>query len=220
MKIGEICFAKRTIVMVVTAALVVAGWRSYFRLGRLEDPEYTIRLAQVVTAYPGATAEEVAERVTDPIETAVQRLGKVKHVTSTSYPGRSIVMVELHDSFTAGELPQIWTELRHKVSDMRSSLPEGCSEPLVVDDFGDVYGVFYAISGDGYTYAELLKHAKLLRKELLLCEDVAKIDLIGDRRETVWLDISRGKLATLGIQPAEISAALQGQSLPGDAGTF
>ena len=218
MNIAELCFKKKTVVLGLTVALALAGVRSYFRLGRLEDPEFTIRCAQVLTSYPGATAEEVAERVTDPIETAVQRLGRVKHVTSTSYPGKSIVLVEIEDHTPGGELPQLWDELRRKVNDMASSLPQGCSQPLVYDDYGDVYGVFYAISGDGYSYADLKRHAKMLRKELLLCEDVAKIDMIGDRSEVVYLEVSRAKIAALGVTPTQIAAALSGQNTPTAAG--
>ena len=218
MNIAEACFSRKTVTVVLALALAVAGFRSYYRLGRLEDPEYTIRCAQILTSYPGATAQDVAERVSDPIETAVQRLGKVKHVTSVSYPGKSIVLVELQDRFTGDELPQIWDELRRKVGDMASSLPEGCSKPLVYDDYGDVYGVFYAIHGDGYSYAELKEYAKMLRKELLLCTDVAKIDLIGDQREIVEISLSRAKIAALGITPSQIAAALRGKSVPEEAG--
>ena len=220
MNIAEICFQKKTIVYILAAALAIAGVKSYYALGRLEDPEYTIRVAQIVTTYSGATAEEVAQRVTDPVETAVQRLGKLKHVTSTSYPGRSVVMVELRDEYTGEELPQIWDELRRKVTDLIPALPQGCGTPMVFDDYGDVYGVFYAISGDGYSYAELKKHAKLLRRELLLCKDVAKVDLIGDRAETIYIDVPRGKIAALGITPDMLSAALSGQNAPVDAGSW
>ena len=146
MNIAELCFEKKTVTIGLALALTVAGVLSYFKLGRLEDPEFTIRCAQVLTVYPGATAQEVAERVTDPIETAVQRLGRVRHVTSVSAPGKSIVLVELQETTAGDELPQIWDELRRKVGDMASTLPEGCSTPLVNDDYGDVYGVFYAIS--------------------------------------------------------------------------
>jgi len=218
MNIAEYCFQKRTVTFGLAIAVTLAGVLSYFKLGRLEDPEYTIRCAQVFTAYPGATAEEVAERVTDPIETAVQRLGKVKHVTSTSYPGKSIVLVELQDRFENADLPQIWDELRRKVTDMQDTLPEGCSEPLVYDDYGDVYGVFYALSGDGYGYAELKDFAKELRRELLLCKDVAKIDFIGERDETIYLEVPRGKIAALGLTPDQIARALSGQNTPTDAG--
>jgi len=218
MSVVEFCFARRTVTVALALALVLAGVRSYFRLGRLEDPEFTIRNAQVLTVYPGASAEEVAERVADPIESAVQQLGCVKHVTSVSYPGKSVVLVELKDHVLGRDLPQVWDELRRKVGDMSSTLPEGCSKPLVYDDYGDVYGVFYAIHGDGYSPAELRDYAKILRKELLLCEDVAKIDLLGVRRETIEVDLPRARLAALGITPEQVVDALRGQNVPTDAG--
>ena len=218
MNIAETCFKRQTVTIGLALALALAGVRSYFNLGRLEDPDYTLRCAQVLTAYPGATAQEVAERVSDPIEIAVQRLGRVKHVTSISYPGKSIVLVELKDSCIGSELPQIWDELRRKVNDMSGNLPEGCSKPLVYDDYGDVYGVFYSISGDGYSYAELKEYAKFLRKELLLCSDVAKIDLLGDQQEIVEINLSRTKIAALDIPPEKLSAVLRGQSVPEDSG--
>ena len=220
MNLAELCFRKKTVTMCLAAALAAAGIRSYFGLGRLEDPEFTIRSAQVVTAYPGATAEEVAARVTDPIETAIQRLGRVKHVTSTSAPGRSTVTVELRDDLPGAALPQVWDELRRKVGDAQTQLPPGCSAPVVNDDYGDVYGVFYAISGDGYSPAELKDYAKTLRRELLLCEDVAKVDLLGDRRQVVALEIPRVKIAALGVTPEKVAAALAGHTTPADAGNL
>ena len=180
MNIAESCIRKAVVTISLAVALALAGTMSYFRLGRLEDPEFTIKSAQVITSYPGATAVEVAEEVTDKLEIAVQQLGQIKRVTSTSYPGKSIILVEIEDRYSKSDLPQIWDELRRKVNDAKGSLPKGCGEPLVRDDYGDVYGVYYAIYGDGYTYAELKEHAKLLQRELLLCEDVAKIVLFGD----------------------------------------
>ena len=218
MNVAEACFRKSTVTLSLAAALLVAGVLSYFRLGRLEDPEFTIRSAQIVAQWPGATAEEVAECVTDPLETAAQRLGRVDHVSSVSSPGLSIITVDILDSFGKDELPQIWDELRRKVSDAARDLPEGCSAPVVNDDFGDVYGVLYAIHGDGFSYAELKEHAKLLRRELLLCEDVSKIDILGDRQEIVSLEIPRANVANLGITPQEIAAAVRGRNVPADAG--
>lgn len=218
MNVAETCFRKPTVTPSLAAALLVAGVLSYFKLGRLEDPEFTIRSAQIVTHWPGATAQEVAESVTDPLETAAQRLGRVDHVTSVSAPGVSTITVDIRDEFGSAELPQIWDELRRKIGDAAASLPEGCAAPFVNDDFGDVYGVLYAIHGDGFTPAELKSYAKLLRRELLLCEDVAKIDMLGDRQEIVSLEIPRANIANLGITPQEISTAVHGCNVPADAG--
>ena len=212
MNIAETCIKKPTVTVSLAVAMLVAGVIGYFRLGRLEDPEFTIKQAQVITAYPGATAEEVANRVTDPLEVAIQQMGQLKRVTSTSYPGKSIIQVEMEDKYDKNDLPQIWDELRRKVNDKAPSLPSGCGKPTVVDDYGDVYGVLYAIYGDGFTYAELKEHAKLLRRELLLCSDVSKIDLLGDQKEIVSFEMSRAKMANLGITPEMIRAVVSGQN--------
>lgn len=218
MNIAEICLQKKVVTVCLSIALFLAGVASYFKLGRLEDPEFTIKQAQIITMYPGATAKEVADEVTDRIEIAIQELGQLKRVTSTSYPGRSIIVAEMEDKYDKNDLPQIWDELRRKVNDIAPTLPKGCRKPIVYDDFGDVYGVLYAIYGDGYTYAELKEHAKMLRRELLLCDDVAKIDLLGDQQEIVSFELSRAKMAVLGITPEMISKVISGQNIVSDAG--
>ena len=218
MNIAEYCIKKPTVTISFAVAMLLAGIMGYFQLGRLEDPEFTIKVAQVITYYPGATAEEVANRVTDPLEVAIQQMGQLKMVTSTSYPGRSIIQVEMKDKYDSAALPQVWDELRRKVNDEASSLPAGCGTPVVIDDYADVFGVVYAIYGDGFTYAELKEHAKLLRRELLLCADVSKIDLLGDQQEIVSFEMSRAKMANLGITPEMIKAVVSGQNEAEDAG--
>ena len=218
MNIAEYCIKKPTVTVAFAVAMLLAGIMGYFQLGRLEDPEFTIKVAQVITCYPGATAEEVANRVTDPLEVAIQQMGQLKQITSTSYPGKSIIQVEMKDKYDSTALPQVWDELRRKVNDEASSLPSGCGTPVVVDDYADVFGVVYAIYGDGFTYAELKEHAKLLRRELLLCADVSKIDLLGDQQEIISFEMSRAKMANLGITPEMIKTVVSGQNEPKDAG--
>ncbi len=218
MNVAEASIRYRTITLVVTVALVGGGISAYQRLSRLEDPEFTIKEAQVFTRYPGATAMEVAEEVTNEIETAVQQLGELDYVTSISEPGLSTVRVVLKKETPKAALPQVWDELRRKVNDVQADLPPGTSTSLVNDDFGDVYGVFYAVYGDGYSYAELKEHAKLLRRELLLCRDVGKIALYGDRPEVVYVEFSRARIAQLGLSPQTITATLAGQNLVAPAG--
>ena len=218
MNIAETSIRYKTITIVVTVLLFAGGLFSYQRLGRLEDPEFTIKNAQVFTRYPGATAEQVAEEVTDEIETAVQQLGQLKMVTSISEPGKSTVLVEIKDNYDKDTLPQVWDELRRKVNDMQRNLPPGTSTPIVNDDFGDVYGVFYAVVGDGYSYADLKEYADLLRRELLLVEDVGKISIYGAQPENVFVEISRARLAQLGIPPEAIYASLAGQNLVATSG--
>ena len=218
MNIAEYCIKRPTVTVSFAVAMLLAGVMGYFKLGRLEDPEFTIKVAQVVTAYPGATAERVANEVTDPLETAIQQMGQLKMVTSTSYPGKSIIQVEMKDKYDSSSLPQVWDELRRKVNDAAPALPPGCGTPVVIDDYADVYGVVYAIYGDGFTYAELKEHAKLLRRELLLCADVSKIELLGERNEIVSFEMSRAKMANLGITPEIIQAVVSGQNESASAG--
>ena len=220
MNIAEFCIKKPTVTLSFAAAMLVAGVIGYFKLGRLEDAEFTIKEAQIITSYPGATAEEVASEVTDPLETAIQQMGQLKKVTSTSYPGKSIIGVEMKDNYTSATLPQIWDELRRKVNDTASSLPSGCGTPTVNDDYSDVYGVLYAIYGDGFTYAELKDYAKLLRREMLLCADVSKIDILGDQQEIVSFEMSRAKMANLGITPEQIQEVVEGQNTAADSGSM
>lgn len=218
MNIAEAAIKARTLTLVLTAMSVVAGIVAYSHLGRLEDPEFTIKSAQVIIRYPGASAEEVAEEVTDPMERAIQQMGQLKKVTSVSTPGQCIILAEMEDRYDKASLPQVWDELRRKVNDARRQLPPGCSEPLVNDDYGDVYGVFYAIYGDGFSYADLKQHADLLRRELLLCTDVAKISFWGEQPEAVYVELSRARLTQLGLSPEQIFAALSGQNLVVEAG--
>ena len=218
MNIAQFFIERKVLTWTMSVALFAAGVFAYRTIGRLEDPEFTIKSAQVITSWPGATAAEVASELTEPIETAVQRMGQVKRVTSKSYPGRSIVSVEMKDKYGKAELPQVWDELRRKVNDASSSLPSGAGAPLVVDDFGDVYGMYFVVYGDGYSMAELKRHAKMLRRELLLCDDVAKIDMKGDVDEVVYFEISRARLASLGIPLSEIRALVAGQNDPAPSG--
>ncbi len=220
MSIAQFCIERKVLTYTLSLALLLGGMWAYTQIGRLEDPEFTIKNAQIITSYPGATAREVMEEVTDPIETAVQQLGQLKRVTSISYPGRSIVMVEMKDRYGKKDLPQIWDELRRKVGDMAGSLPPGCGTPKVVDDYGDVYGVFYAVFGDGYAPADLRAYAKLLRRELLLCADVAKIEMLGDQTEVVYLEIPRERLAATGISPQQIQQVISGQNNAAEAGSI
>lgn len=213
MNIAEASIRYRIITLTLTFVTIGGGIAAYQKLGRLEDPEFTVKEAQIFTRYPGATAMEVAEEVTDEIETAVQQLGQLKKVTSISEPGLSTIRMEMKDQYDRHSLPQVWDELRRKVNDVQANLPPGATTSVVNDDFGDVYGVFYAVYGDGYSYAELKKYVDVLRRELLLCTDVGKITLYGVQPETVYVEISRARLTQLGISPMVLFRSLTGQNL-------
>ncbi len=213
MNLAEFSIQKKTIVLVLTVLMVVAGALAYTKLGRLEDPEFTIKEAKVVTAYPGARPQEVEQEVTDIIETEIQQLGQLKRVTSTSKEGLSIITAEIKDQYDKESLPQVWDELRRKVHDVQSKLPPGVQSSVVNDDYGDVFGIFYAIIGDGFTDRELEDYVDMLRRELLLVPGVAKIDLWGVQEEAVYVEIPQAKLAQLGIPLSEIFTILKQQNL-------
>ncbi len=220
MSVAAFCMERKVLTYALTLTLFLGGVQAYRQIGRLEDPEFTIKTAQIITLYPGASALDVMNEVTDPIEIAVQQLGQIKKVTSVSYPGRSVVSVEIQDRYGAKDLPQVWDELRRKVRDMQGRLPEGAAEPIIADDFGDVFGVFYAIYGDGYSYADLRDYAKVLRRELLLCDDVAKIELVGEQQEVVYIEFSRARLANSGIGIRQLHQAISGRNTVADAGAI
>jgi multidrug efflux pump subunit AcrB len=203
---------KRTVMVVMTIMLIAAGLISYQKLGRLENPDFTIKTALVVTTYPGASPAEVEEEVTDPIEEAIQSMSQLKEVYSTSMEGISIVYVDIKDSYKSTQLPQIWDELRKKINDMQGQLPPGAGPSVVNDDFGDVYGVFFALTGEDYSYAELKAYAEDLKTELLHCDDVAKIAFWGLQQEVIYVEFERARLAEMGLSPAMIAGTLQAQN--------
>lgn len=203
---------KRVLMLVFTILLIAVGIFAYENLGRLEDPTFTIKTAVVATAYPGASPSEVEEEVTDLIEEAIQAMGQVKEIYSTSQEGYSFVYVDMKDTFKSRELPQIWDELRRKVNDVQGSLPPGAGPSIVNDDFGDVYGVFFALTGDGLSNARLKDYADELKTELLLCDDVAKIDMWGSRQEAIFVEFRQTQLAQLGLTPRQIINTLQTQN--------
>ncbi len=218
MKITEFCLENRTTTLVLTVVMIVAGLASYESMGRLEDPEFTIKDALVITQYPGASAEEVEEEVTDEIEIAIQQMGQLDEISSVSYRGLSIVTASMKEHFDKTTLPQVWDELRRKVGDAQVRLPPGAGPSIVNDDFGDVYGIFFALYGDEYSYNELWDVAKLLRRELLLVKDVAKVDIFGDRPEVIYVQLDRDRVSQLGIPVTLIAQELQRQNLVTNSG--
>jgi multidrug efflux pump subunit AcrB len=218
MNLAELAIRNKTTTLVLTTVFFVGGIVSFNNLPRLEDPEFTIKEALVITPYPGATAAEVDTEVSDKIEKAVQQLGQLKEVESKSDRGMSTVTVRIKDKYAKQALPQVWDELRRKVGDIQNKLPPGAGPSIVNDDYGDVWGIFVAIYGDEYSYAELKEVAKLLRRELLLVHDVAKVQFWGDRSEAVYVVPNRDRMSQLGIHPAQIIDKLQEKNLVADAG--
>lgn len=199
--------------------LLLGGLVAYKQLGRLEDPEFTIKEALIITPYEGASAQEVASEVTNVIEQACQQLGQLDRVESESVRGRSIVSAHIKAQYNADSMPQVWDELRRKINDAQAKLPPAArGRSMVIDDFGDVYGIFFAITGDGFTEPEVRRYAEFLRRELLLVNDVKKVDLFAEQQEVVYVEISRKRLAQLGINEEQIYAQLQAQNVAADGG--
>lgn len=213
MNIASIALRSKTFVWFLTAVMVGAGALAYGKLGKLEDPAYTIKTAVVITPYHGASPREVEEEVTEVVESAIQQMGQVDKVRSLSREGLSMIYVDIKDTYTAPELPQIWNELRHKVGDMQRTLPPGAGPSLVNDDYGSVFGIYCALTGPGYSLRELGDFADDLRKELLLVPGVARVQIGHRRQEAVYVEISRTRLAQLGISLQEIASTLQNQNL-------
>jgi multidrug efflux pump subunit AcrB len=213
MNIAEASIRRKTITLVFAVLMVVLGIWSYIHLPRLEDPEFTIKDALIITPYPGASAQEVEKEVSDVIERAVQQLEQLDRVLSRSERGRSTITVTIRDQYDRHTLPQVWDELRRKVSDAQRQLPPGAGPSLVLDDFGDVFGIFYALTGPDFSDAELYETAKLLRRELLLVPDVKKIEIFGHQQEIIYIELARDRIARLGIRPEAIFAALREQNL-------
>ena len=218
MNLAEYSIRKNVVTITLAILVVVAGIFAYLKMSRLEDPEFTIKQALVVTSYPGASAQEVSEEVTEKLEKAIQQLGQLRRVTSRSTRGLSIITVVIKDKYDKSTLPQVWDELRRKVSDAQRQLPLNARPSVIYDDYSDVYGMFYAVTGDGYSYAELKNVTKFLQRELLRCKDVKKIELWGERDEAVYVQISREKIAALGISPTQIFQLLAQKNLVGNAG--
>ena len=200
--------------------IVVCGVYSYLKLGRLEDPEFSIKTAAIVTVYPGASAEEVAERVTNVVERASQQIKGFKCVRSISKPGVSIVFVDLLETVKKERMPEIWQELRNKVSNVKTDLPPEALPPIVNDDFGDVYGCVFALTGDGFTNAELIQKARDLQRELLQVSQVRRAELWGLPTERAEIEMSRARMAKLNVHPEQILLALQSQNLSFDSGSL
>ena len=211
---AEFAIRNRLLSAICIVLVLLGGALAYGNMARFEDPEFIIREAVVVTPYPGATPTEVAEEVTETLESAIQEMGEVKEIRSESIDGMSRITVEIKysQSQSRDALQLIWTKLRNKVRDAQSQLPAGAFEPIVNDDFGDVYGIYYLLTGEGYTPRELHDYAKQLRTELLSVKDVAKVAIDGQQREAIYLEISRERAAALGISVEQIYSDLAQQN--------
>jgi len=218
--LAKLAIEKKAITYFTTFLLIVGGMASFFSLGQLEDPDFSVKTAVIVTQYPGASAAEVELEVTDKLEIALQQLKTVDFLKSFSAPGYSQIWVNIKTQYWSDKLPQIWDDMRRKVREVEGSLPPGCGRPIVNDDFGDVYGLLMGITGDGFSYAEMEDAAKDLKKELSLVEGVARVELWGVQPKVIYLEASETQLSQLGISDKSIINTLQQQNMVVDAGSI
>lgn len=219
MNIAEYSVVNKVVTWLVVIILIGGGITAYDKIGKLEDPAFTIKEAKVITLYPGATAEEVESEVTFHVEDALQQLEQLKRLKMTvNRPGYSEVSIEFQDKYKSADMPGIYDELRRKITDMQDKLPPGALPPIVIDDFADVYGLFVSLSGEGYTYRDLKDFADKLKKELVLVNGVRKVVIGGEQKERVDIFLSRTKLAELGITPQTIANVLKSQNVASPAG--
>ncbi|HIL96356.1 MAG TPA: efflux RND transporter permease subunit [Pseudomonadales bacterium] len=204
--------------MIVFACLA-GGIYGIDNVGRLEDPAFPISNAYIITMYPGASAMEVEQEVTDVIESALQELPYLDTVTSKSVQGRSEVQVEMLEKFSDDDLPQIWDELRRRISEARNRLPPGAGVPIVEDDFGDVYGVLYAITAPGYSAANIYDMSRRLSTRLKLVPGVAKVSTAGEPFEAIFVEVDHERLVRLGIPIDSIFASIAQENQVIDAGS-
>ena len=222
MNLAKLAIEKRVVSALMTLVILAAGYFAYEKLPRFEDPEFIIRQAQIITSYPGASAAEVTDEVTDVIENAVQQLSGLKEVKSVSSAGLSEVTVEftIATTKTRPVLNQKFTQLRAKISDIAGRMPPGASTPVVYDDFGDVFALYYAVTGEGYSLQEIAEYAKDLQKELVLVPGVSKVQLIGVPQEVVFIEYRPARLIQLGLSADQIAQVLEGQNLVTPAGSI
>jgi multidrug efflux pump len=202
--------APLTIAMIVL--FMIAGVIAYFQLGREENPAFAFRVMVVRVMWPGATTQEVEQQVVDKIERKLQETPHLKAVRSYSKPGEGVVFVELLEDFPAKEVPSVWYQIRKKVGDVRSSLPEGTIGPFFNDEFGDTHIATYALRGEGFSYAELKSQADIIRNRLLIVPGVEKVDLIGAQEERIFIEIDTKRLAQMGVTADAIRAAIAQQN--------
>ena len=210
--ISKWAFGNRNLIYFLIAVLVVGGAWSCYQMSKLEDPEIKVKLAMVVTPYPGASAHQVELEVTDVLEKSIRNMGHVNNIESYSFNDLSLIQVELTTTTPTDEVEQCWDMLRRKVDDARSSLPSGIQGPMVKDDFGNVFGMFYALTGDGLTDRELSGYAELVKREVNDLEGVERVDIYGKRPECINISLLQDRMAHLGVKPAEVLATLNGQN--------
>lgn len=220
MKITEFFIKRPTLFWSLMIGILLAGIFAFSRMPKLEDPAVAVKQAMVVAVYPGASAHEVELKVAQVVEDALRTLPDVRKITTECHDGQAKFTVEFQMSVPNAEVEQHFDLLRRKANDVASKLPQGCYTPVVIDDMMDVYGIFYAFTGDGYTYPELYKYAKMIRRDLLTVKGVKRVNLVGNRDEVINITLSKERIARNGVIPTQIMMALQNAGKTVSAGAY
>ncbi|GGW74988.1 efflux RND transporter permease subunit [Alteromonas halophila] len=218
MDIARYSLNKPVNVWLLVLILLLGGLIAMNNIGRLEDPAFTIKQVKVITSFPGAGAQKVEREITEPLEIAIQQMSQLYELKSISSPGRSEITVEVKRHFDSNQLPQIWDELRKRLRDARAGLPLGAGAPRVYDDFGDVYGLYYALSAPDFSPRELREFARIIRRELLTTDGVAKVNVTGVQKEQIVAYIDPYQLAGLGISFPDLAALFKDNLRPFNGG--
>ncbi len=218
--LSEWAIRHQSMVVYLMAVLMLAGVFSYFKLGRAEDPDFTFKVMVINTPWPGATAREVEQQVTEKLEKKLQEVPWVDVVRSRSTAGQSLIFIQLRDTTPPREVPGTWYQVRKNVGDIRHTLPAGAGGPFFNDEFGDVFGSIYALTGDGFDLAELRRRADRIALALKSLPEVKKVELLGVQDEKIYIEVSHAKLATLGLNPQALFSALQTQNAMTPAGFY
>ena len=218
LNLAEWAIRHKQIVYFFIIAIITGGLWSYFHLGRSEDPDFTIRQAVVTAAWPGASAQQITQQVTDPLEKKLQDTKGLDYIKSFTHDGKTVIYVNLKDSVPKEEMQTRWHEIRNLVNDEWGSLPSGVMGPYINDRFDDVYGSIYAVTGDGFSYEEKRKYAENIRRRLTGVEDVQKVELLGAQKQEIYVEMDQNKLASFGMRPSDVFAMLQQQGAMMPAG--
>jgi len=218
LNLAEWAIRHKQIVYFFIIAIITGGLWSYFHLGRSEDPDFTIRQAVVTAAWPGASAQQITQQVTDPLEKKLQDAKGLDYIKSFTHDGKTVIYVNLKDSVPKEEIQTRWHEIRNLVNDEWGSLPSGVMGPYINDRFDDVYGSIYAVTGDGFSYEEKRKYAENIRRRLTGVEDVKKVELLGVQKQEIYVEMDQNKLASFGMRPSDVFAMLQQQGAMMPAG--
>lgn len=220
MNISKWALNRGVLIHAFVAVLIIGGLWAFTQMPKLEDPAIRVKQALVVATYPGASAHQVELELTDPIEKSIRQMPDIDHIESSSYADMTIITVELHPTVKDDELEQQWDLLRRKVENIKPSLPKGAQVMTVADDFGDVYGMFYALTGDGLSDRQLSDYAELIKREVLAIDGVTRVDIYGKRPECININLKEEKMANLGVLPTEVIQTLNGQNATSYAGYY